>query len=67
MTEDFKSWWLWYVKKHTPEGYFYLPLEPKSINDMTKEEFELLDSSEWELMTGNSYGIEYFLCKKQEL
>lgn len=64
MTEDFKSWWLYYVKKNTPEGYFYLPLEPKSINDMTEEEFELLDNSDWELITNNEYAIEYFICKK---
>jgi len=66
MTEEWKSWWLWYVEKNTPEGYFYLPLEPKDINDLTPEEFDLLDASEWELITDNQYGITYFICKKIE-
>jgi hypothetical protein len=63
MTEDFKKWWIHYVSSQTPEGYFYLPLEPKNINDMTPEEFDLLDASEWEMKTDNPYGITYFLCK----
>jgi hypothetical protein len=67
MTEDFKSWWLHYVSGKTPEGYFYLPLEPKHINDMTPEEFDLLDASEWELKDDNAYGIVWFLCKKNKL
>lgn len=66
MTDEFKLWWIHYVKKNTPKGYFHLPLTPKSINDLTEEEFELLDESEWELKTDNAYGIEYFLCKKNE-
>jgi hypothetical protein len=66
MTEDFKKWWIHYVSSQTPEGYFYLPLEPKNINDMTIEEFDLLDSSEWEMKTDNPYGITYFVCKKIE-
>ena len=63
MTQEFKDWWLYFVNKNTPEGYFYLPLEPKNINDMTPEEFDLLDASEWEMKTDNPYGITYFLCK----
>jgi hypothetical protein len=66
MTEEFKSWWRWYVRSKTPEGYFFLPLEPKSINDMTIEEFDLLDSSSWEMISNTEYGITYFICKKNE-
>ena len=67
MTEDFKSWWLWYVEKHTPEGCFYLPLEAKSINELTPEEFNLFCDNECELIINDDYGIEYFLCKKSEI
>lgn len=64
MTEDYKKWWLYYVKSQTPEGYFHLPLTPKPINDLTPEEFELYYDNDCELVTNNSYGIAYFLCKK---
>jgi hypothetical protein len=66
MTKEWKEWWIWYVNSKTPEGYFTLPLEPKSINDMTIEEFDLLDSSSWEMINNTEYGITYFLCKKNE-
>lgn len=65
-TEEYKKWWLYYVKSKTPEGYFHLPLDAKRIDDMTPEEFELLDSSQWEMITDNPYGITYFLCKNIE-
>jgi len=67
MTEEWKSWWLWYVKSKTPEGHFYLPLEPKNLNDMTGEEFDLLDNSDWKLITENEFGITYFLCKNKNV
>lgn len=66
MTKEWKEWWIYYVNSKTPEGYFTLPLEPKSIEDLTIEEFDLLDASTWELITDNKYGIEYFLCKKMK-
>lgn len=64
MTDEYKAWWIHYVSGKTPEGHFYLPLEPKNINDMTKEEFDLLDASEWTMECDNPYGITYFICKK---
>ena len=66
MTEDFKKWWLWYVEKNTPEGHFHLPLEPKDINDLTPEEFDMYIDNECELKIDNQYGIAFFLCKKTE-
>lgn len=63
MTGEWKEWWLYYVKKNTPEGYFHIPLEPKSIDDMTIEEFDLLDSSEWEMKIDDVYGITWFICR----
>ena len=65
MTNEWKDWWRWYVDSKTPEGYFTLPLEPKSIEELTPEEFDLLDNSDWELITENMYGISYFLCKNK--
>lgn len=66
MTKEWKEWWKYYVNSKTPEGYFTLPLEAKDINDLTPEEFDLLDSSQWELIIDSKYGIQYFLCKKNE-
>ena len=66
MTKEWKEWWIYYVNSKTPEGYFTLPLEPKDINDMTEEEFDLLDNSSWEMISNNEYGITYFLCKKND-
>lgn len=64
-SDEWKSWWRWYVDSKTPEGYFTLPLEPKSIEELTPEEFDLLDASDWELITEYMYGISYFLCKNK--
>lgn len=62
MTEEYKKVWLEYVKSKTPEGYFFLPLTPKNINNLTPEEFDLLDESDWQLIIED--GVEFFLCKK---
>jgi hypothetical protein len=66
MTEDFKKWWLHYVESQTPEGYFYLPQTPRSIDELTPEEFEIYMNNDCELITDNPYGISYFLCKKDD-
>lgn len=66
MTEEFKKWWIYYVKSKTPENYFHLPLEAKRINELTPEEFDLFCDNDCELITDNAYGISYFLCKKIE-
>ena len=63
MTEEQKLLWNIVVKAQTPEGYFHIPLEPKGIDEMTDEEFDLLDASEFYMITEN---FEFFVCKKIE-
>jgi hypothetical protein len=63
MTNEQKLLWKVCVKSRTPKGYFHLPLQPKGIDEMTDEEFELLDSSDWYMITED---FEFFVCKKME-
>ena len=63
MTQEQKLLWNIVVKAKTPEGYFHLPLEPKSIDEMNEEEFDLLDASDWYMVTED---FDFFVCKKIE-
>jgi hypothetical protein len=63
MTEEQKLLWNIVVKSQTPEGYFHIPLEPKGLHEMTDEEFDLLDASEFYMITED---FEFFVCKKIE-
>jgi hypothetical protein len=63
MTEEQKLLWNIVVKAQTPEGHFHIPLEPKGIDEMTDEEFDLLDASEFYMITED---FEFFVCKKIE-
>ena len=61
MNEGQKLLWKVFVAAKTPEGYFHLPLEPKGIDEMTSEEFDLLDASDWYMVTED---FDFFVCKK---